>query len=143
MSCCGNKKDVALNQTTRSSNGLKAKKVFGNDDNPVTVPVTGFRAVPPLNVGNYKRVTKDQNYWEENTKGSKSRLFTDESALNFNLDHDPGVANTFDIPTFDYQTMLNHNIYFNLNAKSQLNVDDGNKSIIRTNSTSPTKVPAK
>lgn len=146
MSCCGNKKDVApgtTGTTTRSANGLKAQKVFSNDNNPVTVPTTGYRPVPYNNVGNYKKVTKDENYWEENTKGSKSRLFTDETALNFNLEHESGVANTFDMPTFDYQTMLSHNIYFNLNSKGPLNVDDGNKSVLRNNSTSPTKVASK
>ena len=67
-------------------------------------------------------------------------MFSDETALNFNLDQYPGVANTFDLPTFDYQTMLSHNIYFNLNSKGPLNVDDGNKSVLRTNSVSQTKV---
>jgi hypothetical protein len=59
MSCCGNKKDVALNGNNRSSNGLKAQKVFSNDNNVVNVPTTGFRPIPRMNVGNYKKVTKD------------------------------------------------------------------------------------
>jgi hypothetical protein len=60
MSCCGNKKDVAPGATTTTGKGnsLKAQKVFGNDDQPVTVPLAGFRPVPPSNVGDYKKITK-------------------------------------------------------------------------------------
>jgi hypothetical protein len=52
--------------------------------------------------------------------------------LNFQLDQDPGVSNTFDVPTFDYHTMLSHNIYFNLNAKDKINFEDGNRSRLQT-----------
>ena len=49
MSCCGNKKDVAPG----TGHGLKAKKVYGADNNVVTVPVAGFRPIPKRYAGNY------------------------------------------------------------------------------------------
>lgn len=48
--------------------------------------------------------------------------------LNFRLDEDPGVSNTFDIPTYDYHTLLSHNIYYNLNSRSKIVIEDGNAS---------------
>lgn len=133
MSCCGNKKDV--NQTpasTYKSGQIKATKFYGNDLNPeVTASGKGFVPIRQTNVGSYTKKTKEEDYARENTSGSTSRLLAKVNELNFALDSDPGVSNTFDIPTFDYQTMLTHNIFYNLNRKVQLNVDDGNRSTIK------------
>ncbi len=64
----------------------------------------------------------------EATEGSKSRLVGQINELNFRLDEDPGVSNTFDLPTYDYHTLLSHNIYYNLNSRSKIIVEDGNTS---------------
>lgn len=73
-------------------------------------------------------MTKAENYGVEEATGSKSRLIGNTNELNFRLDEDPGVANTFDIPTYDYHTLLSHNIYYNLNARSKVVIEDGNTS---------------
>ena len=137
MSCCGNKKDVAQGTT---KHGLKASKFYGTDNTLVTAPITtGYKPIPKNSAGSYSKVTKQEDYAIENTTGSKSRLYGNDDSLNFQLDHQPGVANTFDIPTFDYQTMLNHNIYFNLNSKGPLDINDGNKSVLRQSGTTGPK----
>lgn len=53
--------------------------------------------------------------------------------LNFRLDEDPGVSNTFDVPTYDYHTLLSHNIYYNLNSRSKIMIEDGNTSRVGLN----------
>ena len=129
MSCCGSKKDVPR----ATQNTLRASKFYGTDNTEIQrPPVEGFRPIPKTNAGSYSKITKAEDYGVENVTGSKSRIFGDNNTLDFALDQDPGVANTFDVPTFDYQTMLSHNIYYNLNSKAQLNHDDGNRSVLKT-----------
>lgn len=62
-------------------------------------------------------------------------MFGNTNELNFALDETPGVSNTFDVPTYDYRTLLSHNIYYNLNARSKIVVDDGNTSRVGMNQT--------
>jgi hypothetical protein len=50
---------------------------------------------------------------------------TDE--LKFELEEPFGVGNTFDIPTFDYDTLLSHNILSRLNSRTKYQYDDGNE----------------
>lgn len=69
----------------------------------------------------------------ENSRGSVARMVGSTNELNFKLDQDPGVANTFDIPTYDYQTLLSHNIYYNLNTRSKVTIEDGNTSRVGLN----------
>ncbi len=82
-------------------------------------------------MGNYSKVTKAEDYTNEVTEASKSRMIGQTNELNFRLDEDPGVSNTFDLPTYDYHTLLSHNIYYNLNSKQKIIVDDGNMSTVR------------
>ena len=82
-------------------------------------------------MGSYSKVTKPENYGVEYTNGEKSRLIGNLNELNFALDTDPGVSNTFDLPTYDYHTLLSHNIFYNLNRRQQLHVEDGNTSPLK------------
>lgn len=73
-------------------------------------------------------MTRPEDYTRENVSGSKSRLVGSINDLNFALDEEAGVSNTFDVPYFEYQTLLTHNIYSNRNQKSVIQFDNGNTS---------------
>lgn len=51
---------------------------------------------------------------------SGSQVSRSLKQLDFTLDEDPGVSNTFDIPTFDYKPILIHNIYSGRNSRISL-----------------------